>query len=170
MASGDLICAFAVRNLLHASAGGTYNQASNLVGSNGHVVLGMNGNFTNPLDARGWFGIIDRLYGGGTIDVHLKWVTGSTNTGNVVWEATLENLASQDLDADGLGTFVTGTTAAGGVLSQVRNTTISLDTAGKRDSVAAGDPFRLVVKRLGADGGDTYPDSVGLLRVELVEA
>ena len=62
--------------------------------------------------------------------------------------------ALETLDADAFGTASNVTTTTNGTSGKVTKSTITI-THANMGSPAAGDPFRLRLKRLAADGGDT---------------
>jgi len=118
-----------------------------------------------------WTSVMPQHYAGGNITVITKWAAVPT-TGNVGWGATFERVADagQDIDADGFATeqIVTAATVDG--TSGNTKTTSVTCTAGSTgtDSVAAGDLFRLRIRRDVAT--DTAAGDAQLLAVELREA
>lgn len=118
-----------------------------------------------------WSYLMPQQYAGGNIIVVTKWAAVPT-TGNVGWGATFERCADagQDIDSDGFATeqIVTAATVDG--TSGIPKTTSVTCTAGSTgtDSVAAGDLFRLRIRRDVAT--DTAAGDAQLLGVELREA
>jgi hypothetical protein len=113
-------------------------------------------------------------YHGGNLIVDVYWMAASATTGGAVFDATFERLASggQDEDSDGFATAqqcasVT-TNAASGVLAK-STVTCTVGAAGT-SSIAAGDPFRLRLRRVPADAGDTITTDVQVTRVVVREA
>jgi hypothetical protein len=164
MASGDTLCAgTALGAVPRASSSATLDIV------NEHTVI--------DFDAATAEGIvfpivISNVYGAGNIDVRLIWTASTATSGNVVWEVSLERHEDDatDLDSDSFGTVVTGTAATASAAGEPQYTAITLDTAAERDSIAAGEHGRLLVRRLGADGSDTMAGDANLRGFELRES
>jgi hypothetical protein len=96
-------------------------------------------------------------YTGTNLAVHIDWVAATATTGDVVWAALFERLTpgGSDLDADDFAAAVqataTTTSATSGVVTR---TTITV-TQAQADSIAAVDAYRLRVRRVAANAGDT---------------
>lgn len=118
-----------------------------------------------------WTAIMPRNYAGGNITVSVKWAAVAT-TGTVGWDVTFERIADagQDIDADGFATAQTITAATVDGTSGNTKTTSVTCTAGSTgtDSVAAGDLFRLRVRRDVAN--DTATGDAQIVGIELREA
>lgn len=118
-----------------------------------------------------WTGVMARHYGGGNITVNVTWCAVPT-TGTVGWGITFERIqaGTLDIDADSFATeqIVTAATVSG--TSGIPSTTGVTATAGSTgtDSLAAGEPFRLRVRRDVAT--DTAAGDAQLLAVEIREA
>lgn len=135
---------------------------------NGHLVLEFD-------DTTQWVAIfagkMPRNYAGGGITAYVSWMakTAITNTGG--WDVTFERDADagDDMDADSFATAQTVTAATvpgtSGVI-KVTNVAITAGATGT-DSIAAGDDFRLRVRRDVAN--DTAVGNLQLLSVELKE-
>lgn len=118
-----------------------------------------------------WTATMPRNYAGGNITVNVTWAAVPT-TGNVGWGVTIERIqaGTLDIDADSFATeqIVTATTVNG--TSGIPLTTGVTATAGSTgtDSVAAGEPYRLRVRRDVAT--DTAAGDAQLVSVEVREA
>lgn len=117
-----------------------------------------------------WTIRMPRHYGGGNVTVDVTWSAVPT-TGTVGWDVTFERIdATLDIDADSFATAqtVTATTVPG--TSGVTITSSVTATAGATgtDSVAAGEVFRLRVRRDVAT--DTAAGDAQILGVEAREA
>lgn len=118
-----------------------------------------------------WTGVMPRNYGGGNITVNVTWAAVPT-TGNVGWGVTIERIqaGTLDIDADSFATeqIVTATTVNG--TSGIPLTTGVTATAGATgtDSVAAGEPYRLRLRRDVAT--DTAAGDAQVRSVEVREA
>lgn len=136
---------------------------------NGHLVLEFD---TTTQEAAIFAGKMPRHYAGGNIVAYLSWMAATATAGTGAWGVTLERDADggDDLDADAWATekIVTAVTVPGtsGVIkvSSVTLTAGATDT----DAVAAGDDFRLRIRRDVAS--DTATGDLQLLSVELKEA
>lgn len=117
-------------------------------------------------------GITPPSYGGGNIQIKIMWMAATATTGNVVWDATLEDLGSQDEDVDGFATAQQAAAAATNATSGVLTTTTITCAAGATgtDSLAAGRPFRVRIRRIAADAGDTMAGDAQVQFVALYEA
>lgn len=116
-------------------------------------------------------GVMLRNYGGGGVTIKLIWSASSATSGNVVWETAFERIgaAQQNIDSDGFATGNTATGAANGSSGNTTETEIAHTNGAQMDSVAAGELFRLRVRRLAADGSDTMTGDAELLGVEIRE-
>lgn len=92
----------------------------------------------------------------------VKWISTTATTGNVVWQAEVERM-STDEDADSFDTAVTATGSANGTSGIITSTAITVTTI---DSVAVGEPYRVRISRVGANGSDTMTDTAELIAVE----
>lgn len=118
-----------------------------------------------------WTGVMPRHYGAGNITINVTWSAVPT-TGNVGWGVTIERVqaGTLDIDADSFATeqIVTATTVNG--TSGIPLTTGVTATAGSTgtDSIAAGETFRLRLRRDVAT--DTAAGDAQVLSVEMIEA
>ena len=164
MASGDTLIA---GNSLGALPRASSSAALNV--SNEHTVI----DFDAAADESIVFPIhISRAYGAAAnIDVILEWSASTATSGDVVFEVSLERHEDDavDLDSDSVGTVVTLTATTASVAGEVKYSTVLLDTAAERDSIAAGEHGRLLVRRLGSNGSDTMAGDANLRGFELKE-
>jgi hypothetical protein len=142
MASGDVLCVFGPRG----NEPPTANFAT-LDTRNTQCVLDFD---TTTQEAAIWSGVMPYHYAGGNITVYVHSSMTSATTGTVGWDVTFEAIGTaQDTDADGFATAqtITAATVSGtsGVLL-VQSVTCTAGAAGT-DSVAAGNKFRLRVRR-----------------------
>ena len=93
------------------------------------------------------------------------WMAATAITGNVVWNAGIERL-NTDQDADSIDTIGTVTTACSGTSGITVESVITLTTI---DSMVAGDPFMLNVRRIGG-GSDTMAGDAQLQMVSIENA
>jgi hypothetical protein len=105
---------------------------------------------------------------GASFDVLINWTSGTAVTGNFRWESTIErNDTATDIDADSWGTPVLVTVSAPTTSGFIKQTTFGHGTAAQRDSVAAGEAFRLRIRRLGSDALDTATGSAQIISIEI---
>jgi hypothetical protein len=119
-----------------------------------------------------WRGVMPTNYAGGNLVVSVYWVAATATTGTIGWDATFEriNAAGQDIDSDGYATAQTITAATVDATSgnvTVTSVTCTAGAAGT-DSIAAGDLFRLRIRRDVAN--DTATGDAQLLAVIVKEA
>jgi hypothetical protein len=127
---------------------------------NGHAVLA----FDTATDESIWFeGILSPDYSGGDILVDVWWTTNGgtiSGTNNAArWGVSLESGNGLDLDVTSFGTEATSDdiVVTEGVLVK---TTVTLSTAGQKDSISAGDKFRLQLFRRTAVTNDFNADLI----------
>lgn len=163
MATGDTLCTFtATANMPPSTNYATVNAR------NGHLVLEFD---TTTQETAIFAGVLPRNYAGGGITVYVHWMAATATTGTGGWDVTFERDASagDDMDSDGFATAQTITAATvngtSGKIS-VTNVAITAGAAGT-DSIAAGDAFRLRVRRDVAN--DTAAGDLQLLAVEMKE-
>lgn len=163
MASGDTLQLFTpASNQAPATNYATFNTR------NGHLVLEFD---TTTQETAIFAGVMPRNYAGGGLTVYLAWMAATATAGTIGWDVTFErdNDANHDLDADAFATAQTVTAATVDAASgKVKTTNVAI-TAGAAgtDSVAAGEPFRLRVRRDVAN--DTATGDAQLLSVEIKE-
>lgn len=116
-------------------------------------------------------GILPRNYAGGGVTIEIHWAADTAITGDVVWETAFERIGegSQDIDADGFATGNTVTATAPGTSGFVDKAPRAHTDGAQMDSVAVGEAFRLRVRRLAADAGDTMAGDAQLVGVEIRE-
>jgi hypothetical protein len=96
------------------------------------------------------------------VDVTLVFAGSATSGGvrcDVAFEAMTTAISSDSFDTATAGTANTGGTAWVPFSVTIRCTAL--------DSLAAGGLFRVLVRRLGTDGADTYAATAGLLAVKI---
>jgi hypothetical protein len=115
-----------------------------------------------------WEGMMPEDWDGASFDVLINWTSGTAVTGNFRWESTIErNDTATDIDADSWGTPVLVTVSAPTTSGFIKQTTFGHGTAAQRDSVAAGEAFRLRIRRLGSDALDTATGSAQIISIEI---
>lgn len=135
---------------------------------NGHLVLAFD---TTTQQTAIFAGVLPRNYAGGGITAYASWMAASATSGTIGWDITFErdNAANHDLDADAFATAQTITAATVDATSgkvAVTNVAITAGATGT-DSLAAGDAFRLRVRRDVAN--DSATGDAHLLNVEIKE-
>lgn len=115
-------------------------------------------------------GMMPRNYAGGGITVRVVWMATTAVTGTGAWDVAFERIgaAQQDVDTDG---FATATSSAAITVPATSGHTAVTDiavTAGTNtDSIAAGEKFRLRVRR--NVGLDSAAGDLELVSIELRE-
>jgi hypothetical protein len=115
-------------------------------------------------------GVLPSQYAGGGVTIDLFWMATSATSGDVKWEAAWEenDTSNNDLDSDAFGTASTQTTTANGTSGKVAKSAITISHA-NMGSPAAGDPYRLRVRRLAADAADTMTGDAELMSLHVKE-
>lgn len=115
--------------------------------------------------------VMPRHYAGGNIVVYVHHAASSATSGTIGWDVTLERVGTaQDIDSDGFATAktITAATVSGTsgimIISNVTLTAGATDT----DSVAAGEAFRIRLRRDVAN--DTATGDAEFYAMELKEA
>lgn len=119
-----------------------------------------------------WTGVMPRNYAGGNIVVYVTWAADTATSSNIAWDVTFERITdgALDTDSDGFATaqaISAGTVPATAGITSTTNVTCTAGSTGT-DSVAAGDVYRLRVRRDVAN--DAATGDAHLFAVELKEA
>lgn len=162
MASGDLLGLFLpLMNEPPAAAFATLDTR------NGHPVL----DFDGATDEEAVFtGYLDgAVYDGGGLTLDLYVMFTSATSGNARWQAGIERMdAGLDLDADSFAAFKSAAGNPNATTGIWTKATITFTSGAEMDSVVAGEPFRLKIRR-DADGtsgtDDVTTDAEVLLAV-----
>jgi hypothetical protein len=117
---------------------------------NGHPVLDFDGSTDEEAV---WTGRLAGAYAGGGLTLDTFWSFTSATSGNLRVQAAFErmNLSGLDIDADSFASFQSAGGSAPGTSGQIIKVTITFTDGAQIDSLAAGDLFRLKIRR-DADG------------------
>ena len=166
MASGDTLCVFTPEsNEPPATAYATLDTR------NSHPTL----DFDGATDEEAVFtGILPRNYAGGGLTVNTYWALTSATSGSFRVQADIERMdvSSLDIDADSFtGTFQSAGGTAPGTSGQFVQVAITFTSGAQMDSLTAGEPFRLKIRRDadGTSGTDDITTDAELLAVEVKE-
>lgn len=134
---------------------------------NNHPVL----NFDTTTQETVYFtGILPRHYGGSGITVYVHWMAATATTGTIGWDIAIERMSdgATDLDSD---SFATAQTITAGTVpttsGEAEVTNVAISNGANMDSLAAGDSFRLRIRRDVAN--DTAAGDAQLLAIEIKE-
>lgn len=162
MASGDTLCIF--HPYQNEPPSSNYAIADI---RNGHPVLAFD-------DTTSWAAvftdILPRNYAGGGITVYVHSMAASAITGTHGWTVEIERIdaGSTDFDSDSFASAQTISTATvPGTTGQVMVQNVAISNGANMDSLAAGEPFRLRLKRDVAN--DTAVGNAQLVAVEIKE-
>lgn len=167
MASGDTLCTFFPTDNEPPSS----NYAT-LDTRNGHPVL----DFDGATDEEAVFsGVMPRNYAGGglTVYIHVAFTSATSGSGRLQADIERINASSLDIDSDSFtGTFQSAGVSAPGTSGQVVVGSIAFTSGAQMDSLAAGEPFRLKVRRDadGTSGTDDITTDMELVAVEIKES
>ena len=145
MASGDTLAVFTP---LHNEPPATLYATLDI--RNAHPVL----DFDGAADEEAVFtGILPRHYAGGGLTVYLHVMFSSAVSGNAYWQAAFERMddGTLDTDADSFAAFQGAAGNPNGTSGVMTLVTIPFTSGAQMDSLAAGEMFRLKIRR-DADG------------------
>lgn len=134
---------------------------------NAHPVLSFD---TTTQEVAVWTVIMPRNYAGGGITVYVHWAAASATTGTIGWDVSIERIGdgSRDIDSDGFATAQTITAVTvPGTTGNVDITNVAIANGADMDSVAAGEAFRIRIRRDVAN--DTAAGDAQLVMVEIKE-
>lgn len=162
MASGNTLLAFGARDGVPPAS----NNAQFAMRNN-HPVLAFD---TTTQETIYFAGILPRNYGGGGVTVYLHWTAATATTGTVGWDVAFERMsdASTDLDSDSFASAATVTAGTvPGTSGVISTTNVAITDGANIDSLAAGDSFRVRIRRDVAN--DTATGDAELHMVEIKE-
>ena len=165
MASGDTLVTFFPYDNEPPSA-----SYATLDTRNAHPCL----DFDGAADEEAVFtGILPRNYAGGGLTVYLHVAFTSATSGNAYWQAAIERMddASLDVDADSFASFQAAAGNPNGTSGAMTLVTITFTSGANMDSLAAGEMFRLKIRRDadGTAGTDDVATDAELYAVEIKE-
>lgn len=118
-------------------------------------------------------GILPRNYAGGGITVISYWAFTSATSGSLRVQSSIERIdaSSLDIDADSFATANSAGGTAPGTSGQVVAVSIAHTSGAQMDSLAAGENFRLKIRRDadGTSGTDDITTDAELISVEIKE-
>jgi len=137
---------------------------------NGHPVL----DFDGATDEEAVFsGVLPAHYAGGGLTVDTYWAFSSATSGSLRVQAAIERMdaSSLDIDADSFASFQSAGGSAPGTSGQVIVVTVTLSSGANMDSLAAGEAFRLKIRRDadGTSGTDDIATDAELVAVQIKE-
>ena len=166
MASGDTLATFfPADNEPPASAYATFDTR------NAHPAL----DFDGATDEEAVFtGVLPRNYAGGglTVYCHVAFTSATSGSGRLQADIERMDASSLDIDADSFtASFQSTGVTAPGTSGQIIVGTITFTSGAQMDSLAAGEPFRLKIRRDadGTSGTDDIATDMELLAVEIKE-
>jgi hypothetical protein len=103
-----------------------------------------------------------------TLRMTIFWVAETAIVGDVVWFVAWErdNVAGQDIDADGFAAEKSVTSTAPGASGVIQSGVINF-TQAEADAIEAGDPYRIRLRRFGGDGADDMAGDAQLFRLSI---
>jgi hypothetical protein len=134
---------------------------------NNHPVLDFD---TTTQETAIFSGVLSPAYAGGGLIVEVWWAATSATSGTIGWDVAFERIdeSSLDIDSDSFASAQTITAATvPGTSGQVKKTSVTVTDGANMDSLAAGEAFRLRVRRDVAN--DTATGDAELLRVVVRE-
>ena len=118
--------------------------------------------------------ILPRHYAGGGLTVYLHVAHTSATSGTSRWQADIERMDDGTLDTDAdsfTGSFQSAACTASGTSGIMTLVTITFTSGAQMDSLAAGEMFRLKIRRDadGTSGTDDITTDAELMGVEIKE-
>lgn len=118
--------------------------------------------------------VLPRNYAGGGLTVSLYIAFTSATTGTSRWQADIERVqaSTQDIDSDGFtGSFQSAAGSVPATSGHVIVVTITFTSGAQMDSLAAGEYFRLKIRRDadGTSGTDDVTTDAELVAIEIKE-
>lgn len=137
---------------------------------NSHIVL----DFDGSTDEEAVFsGVLPAHYAGGGLTINTFWSFTSATSGSLRVQTAIERIdvSSLDIDADSFASFNSAGGTAPGTSGQVIKVTTTHTSGAEMDSLAAGEAFRLKIRRDadGTSGTDDITTDAELLYVEIRE-
>jgi hypothetical protein len=111
---------------------------------------------------------MDAKYDGGTINVDIYWFAGVAIVGDVRWEVSFVNQTGGNLVTRAFAGPQFVVTTVPGVINTIVQSTVAF-TQVQADGIAAGDPYRVRIRRAGAAGTDTMADTAQVIAATMVE-
>ena len=162
MASGDTLAYFnALNGEPPASSFATHDTR------NGVPVLDFDATADESIE---FGGFMPRHYGGGGITVTVGWMATTATGGTISLDVALKSFTDNvdDVDAKSFAAANNANPTAATASGRIRYTTITFTDGADMDSVAAGEYFRMLVKR-DADGTTSTDDMTGDMELVFVE-
>lgn len=115
--------------------------------------------------------ILPRNYAGGGLTVYLHVAFTSATSGNAYWQAAFERVTGQDMDSDSFASFKGAAGNPNGTSGICTVASIAFTDGAEIDSIAAGEIFRLKVRRDadGSVGTDDVTTDAELRFIEIKE-
>lgn len=137
---------------------------------NGHLTL----DFDGATDEEAVFsGVLPNNYAGGGLTIDTFWALTSATSGSLRVQTSIERIdaSSLDIDADSFATANSGGGSAPGTSGQVIKISIAHTSGAEMDSLAAGEAFRLKIRRDadGTSGTDDIATDAELIAVVIKE-
>jgi len=116
-------------------------------------------------------GVLPRNYSGGGLTVTLWWMAASATANTPQWEVSFERhqAGTSNLASDNYAAAQVANPTAPGTFGIISATAIPFTNGAQMASIAAGESFRMRVRRNGTAGGDTMTGAAQLLAVEIRE-
>lgn len=105
---------------------------------------------TTTQESAVWTAVLPSTYAGGGLTVDVYFAAASATSGTIGWDVAIERIdaSSLDIDADSFATAQTVTAATvPGTSGQVLKSSVAITSGANMDSLAAGEAFRIRLRR-----------------------
>lgn len=114
--------------------------------------------------------VMPEHYAGGGVTLEAETRAATATSGNFVLKSAFSRSTGQDADSDGFAAEnLSSATATNGTSGVPTTATITFTDGADMDSVAAGDPFRLLIGRNASNGSDTMSGDLQIVSVHIKE-
>jgi len=105
---------------------------------------------TTTQESAVWTAVLPTAYAGGGLTVDVYYAAATATTGTIGWDVAIERIdaSNLDIDADSFATAQTVTAATvPGTSGQILKSSVSITSGANMDSLAAGEAFRIRLRR-----------------------
>lgn len=124
---------------------------------------------TNQHECIFFSSLMPQRYSGRGVVVHIHYCMSSAVANDVFWGVAFEKMTGLNIASDSFATMKNAVDTVPGTAGQVTSMTITFADGAEMDSVAAGNVFRILLRRRTDQGEDTAAGDAELVSVEIKE-